>query len=190
MRDQAVMIRQFASAAARLVPHRFDVIEALDDGTPIPVEALSEDHTIGIYGAVAPRKMRDHVDGYQEIGLHALRPQARLEHTPSGSRVDLYLEHVPFRGVRFRAEELQYLEEGWWASLPEVKYPAASVLTLTHLVAEAFGSVHVNLNTRLPMPLWIRSRPLGDEDPGLQVAIQARAGDRMRPTNIHTECPM
>ena len=24
----------------------------------------------------------------------------------------------------------------------------------------------------------------------LQVAIQARAGDHMRPTNIHTECPM
>ena len=93
------------------------------------------------------------------------------------------------RGIRFRAEELQYLEEGWWATLPEVKYPAHTALALAHLVRDTFGRADIYLNVELPMPLWIRSGALEDEA-RLQVAIQARAGDRMRPTNIHTECPM
>jgi hypothetical protein len=183
-------IATFAHAASILVPHRFDVISVLDDGTVIPTEALSEDHTIGIYTDVAPRKMRDHVDGYRRLDLSELRPQSVLSSTPSGMRHDLFLEVVPMRGIRFRAEELQYLEVGWWASLPEVKYPALTVLAMAHLVREAYDRVHIYINEGLPMPLWIRSGPLEDETADLQIAIQARAGDRMRPTNIHTECPM
>lgn len=187
--DESV-IAMFADAASRLIPHRFDLVTSLDDGTRIPVEALSEDHTVGIYAEVAPRKMRDHLDGYREVSLAELRPVVAPAQSPAGVAHDVFLEYVPLRGVRFRAEELQYLEEGWDAALPEVKYPALSVLALTHLVGEVFGQVLVYLNGALPMPLWIRSQPIVAKETGVQVAIQARAGDRMRPTNIHTECPM
>jgi hypothetical protein len=190
MPDPKSTIAFFAEAASGLVAHRFDVITALDDGTPIPTEALSEDHTIGLYGSVAPRKMRDHAGGYRRLTIPELRPQSLVSRTPEGSRTDLFLEYVPMRGVRFRAEELQFLEEGWWARISEVKYPAVTVLTFAHLISESFGDVEIYLNPELPMPLWLRSQPLDADPVEIQVAIQARAGDRMRPTNIHTECPM
>lgn len=70
------------------------------------------------------------------------------------------------------------------------KYPAQTVLALAHLVHEMSGSAFIYVNTTLPMPLWIRAHPLGSAEVGVQVAVQARAGDRVRPTNIHTECLM
>jgi len=189
--DPTAIVRTFADAAATLVPHRFDVLETLDDGTRIPVEALSEDHSIGVYADVAPRKMREHVDEYQRIDITFLRPQIRLEVGLAGSSTQWFLEYVPLRGVQFRAEQLQYLEEGWPATLAEVNYPAHTALALAYLVQEAYGSSAViYLNTTLPMPLWIRSQPIDSSDPGVQFAIQVQAGNRMRPTNIHTECPM
>jgi hypothetical protein len=184
------IISAFSQAAAILLPHRFTLIRALDDGTAIPAEALSDDHSIGIYWDVAPRKMREHVDDYEQIDISCLRPKSTLGMGASGSRHEWFLEYVPMRGVRFRAEQLQYLEEGWTATLAEVKYPAQTVLALTHLVREASGSVITYLNTRIPMPLWIRAQPFGSPNVGVQIAVQARAGDQMRPTNIHTECPM
>jgi hypothetical protein len=190
MADPRDRIATLAAFASTVVPHRFDVIDALDDGTTIPTEALSEDHTIGIYAQVAPRKMREHIHGYRRIEIAELRPQTVVTPTASGVRHDIFLEYVPLRGVRFRAEDLQYLEEGWWATLHEVKYPAITVLALAHLIREAYDTAAIYLNTVLPMPLWIRSGPLEDESVDVQVAIQARADDRMRPTNIHTECPM
>jgi hypothetical protein len=188
MGDPVSMISTFADAAGGLLAHRFDVVVALDDGTAIPPEALSEDHTIGIYGDVAPRKMREHVDGYRLASLQELRLQSRMTSTPEGWKTELFLEHAGLRGVRFRAEDLQYLEDGWWATISEVKYPAVTVLILAHLIQESVGESYVYLNDRLPMPLWIRSRPLESPNVEVQVAIQVRAGDRMRPTNIHTEC--
>jgi hypothetical protein len=188
--DRVATIRQFATAADNLLPHRFDVLEALPDGPPIPAEALSEDHTIGIYCGTTPRKMRDHKGGYSPVEIADFAVQETVQRTPSGGRLEAYLEYVPLRGVRFRTEELQYLEEGWWASLPEVKYPALTTLTLVHLVKEAFGEVHLYLNRDRPMPLWIRAAPLDADEPVLEFAIQARSGDSMRPTNIHTEAPM
>lgn len=189
--ETATIVKAFAHAAEALIPHQFTVIDRLDDGTSIPIEALSEDHSVGVYGDVAPRKMRDHASGYSEINLARLRPVTRLEPRIAGWSQQSFLEHVPMRGVRFRAEELQYLEHGWDATLAEVTYPATTVLALAHLVHEAYGdSVHVYLNTVLPMPLWIRAKPMGSSELGVQFAIQVRAGSRMRPTNIHTECPM
>jgi hypothetical protein len=188
--DDVATIRQFATAADLLLPHRFDVLEALPDGPTIPAEALSEDHTIGIYCGTSPRKMRDHRAGYRPIDVADFALLETMQRTPFGVRLEAYLEYVPLRGVRFRTEELQYLEEGWWASLPEVKYPAHTTLTLLHLVKEAFGEVHSYLNPDRPMPLWIRAAPLDTAEPVLQFAVQARSGDSMRPTNIHTEAPM
>lgn len=188
--DDATTVRALAHGAANLVSHRFDVIDTLLDGSRIPVEALSEDHSVGIYGSVAPRKMRDHVDGYAAVDLAELRPNLELATTPFGAKYQEVLEYVPLRGVRFRAEDLQYIEEGWAATLVEVKYPLYTTLALLHLVAEAFGSARLYLNRRLPMPLWIRSEPLGEEPARAQIAIQVTATGRMRPTNIHTECSM
>jgi hypothetical protein len=191
MDGSATIVRTFTTAAADLTPHRYTIIDALDDGTSIPVEALSEDHSVGVYGEVAPRKMREHADGYVEINLARLRPQTRLERTIAGWTQQSFLEYAPLRGVRFRAEELQYLEEGWDATLAEVKYPTTTVLALAHLVNEAYGdSARVYLHTALPMPLWIRAHPFDSSDVGVQFAIQVRAGNQMRPTNIHTECSM
>jgi hypothetical protein len=104
--------------------------------------------------------------------------------------VEQYLEYVPLRGVRFRAERLQYLEEGWWATIPQVKYVSLTVLGLLYLVKRHYGSAHLCLHTELPMPLWIRSAPLAEEATGVQAVIQVRDENRTRPTNIHTECPM
>ena len=183
-------IGEFAIAASQLLPHRFDIIDVLADGPSIPMEALSEDHTIGIYGSVAPRKMRDNQHLYSQADIAEFAPQIQLAPHATGVRCDHYLEYVPLRGVRFRVEQLQYLEEGWWSSLPEVKYPTHTVLTLLSLVFDTYGSVFLYLNKTIPMPLWIRTAPITEADSGVQLAIQARAGDRLRPTNIHTEAPM
>jgi hypothetical protein len=188
--DSIATIRQFATAAELLLPHHFDVLQALPDGPPIPAEALSEDHTIGIYCGTTPRKMLDHVDGYRPAEIADFAMLQSVDRTPSGGRVEAHLEYVPLRGVRFRTEVLQYLEEGWWATLPEVKYPALTTLIVLHLIKESFGEVHLYLNRELPMPLWIRAAPLERGENVLQFALQARSGESMRPTNIHTTAPM
>src|SRR5579883_3381878 len=107
-----------------LLPHRFDVITALDDGTPIPLEALSEDHSIGLYGETIPYKMRENLAGYQWVEIADFLPQQRVARTATGARVEWFLEYPPLRDARFRTERLQYLDEGWWAETAEVYYPA------------------------------------------------------------------
>src|SRR5262249_13010597 len=49
MTDTLAEIEAFATEASTVVPHRFTLITALDDGTAIPPEALSEDHSVGLY---------------------------------------------------------------------------------------------------------------------------------------------
>jgi hypothetical protein len=188
--DTLAEIGAFGAEASALVPHRFTLITALDDGTAIPPEALSEDHSVGLYGAVVPRKMRENLGGYREIDVADLVPQQVLTATATGARAEQFLEYVPLRGVRFRAERLQYLEEGWWATVPQVKYVALTVLGLLYLVKHRYGSAQLCLNTELPLPLWVRSAPLAGEATGVQAVVQVRDERRTRPTNIHTECPM
>ena len=190
MINERVEIEAFAAEASTLIPHQFDLITALDDGTTIPPEALSEDHSIGVYGVIAPYLMRANLSGYREIEVADLLPQQVLTATATGARMEQFLEYVPLRGVRFRAEQLQYLEDGWSATMPQVKYVALTVLALLYLVKHRYGSAHLFVNAELPMPLWIRPAPLAEEAAGVQVAIQVRDEHRMRPTNIHTECPM
>jgi hypothetical protein len=190
MADVVAELTQVAEDLSTVLPHRFDVITALPDGTSIPPEALSEDHTIGLYGDVIPRKMRENADGFREIEVADLLPQLALERTTTGATVQWFLECPALRNVRFRAERLQYLEEGWWGVTGEVKYPAATVLGLLHVVKARYGLARIYLNTELPLPLWIRSTPLNESNPGVQAAIQARGEGRVLLTNIHTECPM
>lgn len=189
MSSEMSTIRDFADAAEAVIPHRFEIIDRLADGTAIPVEALSEDHSIGIYAGVAPRKMREQENGYVRTRPEAFVSRLRSHATPSGMDIRSFIEYVPLRGVRFRAEKLQYLEEGWTATIPEVVYPTHSVLALMNLVHERFGEAFLYLNTTLPMPLWLRSHAIG-EPAAVQVALQAYAGGRIRPTNIHSECTM
>ncbi len=186
--DAVADIEAVAAELSRLVPHTFGIVTALNDGTVIPTEALSEDHTIGLYRTAVPRKMRENLAGFRDVGVADMAPQRALEATPTGARADLYLEVPALRGVRFRAERLQYLEEGWWAVTGEVKYPAATVLAALHVVKQRYGAAHLCLNTELPMPLWVRSTPLGQESRGVDVVIQARGEGRVLFTNIHSEC--
>jgi hypothetical protein len=65
--------------------------------------------------------MRESIAGYQPIEIADLLPQLASVHTPTGVCTEWYLEYVPLRGVRFRAERLQYLGQGWWAVTSEVK---------------------------------------------------------------------
>jgi hypothetical protein len=190
MTDVQAEIEDFATEASTLIPHRFTLITALDDGTTIPPEALSEDHSLGLYGAIIPYKMRENLSGYREIEVADLRPQQVLTATATGARLEQFLEYPPLRGVRFRAERLQYLEEGWWATIAQVTYVSRTVLALLYLVKRRYGAAQLCLNTELPMPLWIRSAPLAGEATGVQAVIQVRDENRTRPTNIHTECPM
>jgi hypothetical protein len=188
--DALSEIEAFADQASVLIPHRFEILTALADGTPIPPEALSEDHSLGLYRGVLPNKMRQNLAGYRPIEVADLLPQLATERTPTGLRADWYLEYVPLRGVRFRTERLQYLEEGWWAVTSEVKYPAQTVLALLHLLKQCYGTAHLLVNAELPMPLWLRPAPLGQEGGGVEAVVQARGEGRVLPTNIHTECPM
>src|SRR5262245_55313934 len=164
--DAVAEIEAVAAELSKLVPHTFGIVTALNDGTVIPTEALSEDHTVGLYRTAVPRKMRENLEGFRDVDVAEMAPQRALEGTPTGARADLYLEVPALRGVRFRAEWLQYLEEGWWAVTDEVKYPAATVLAALHVVKQRYGEAHLVLNTELPMPLWIRSAPLGQESRG------------------------
>ncbi len=184
--DAGAEIGEVAALLAEQLPHAFEIITALGDGTPIPEEALSEDHTIGLYGSVAPRKMRDSLEGFREVEVADFVPQRE----PAGTRAGLYLEFPGLRGVRFRAERLQYLEEGWWAVSGEVKYPAEAVLACSYVMKQRYGEVHLYLNSELPMPLWVRSGPLEAPARGVQVVIQARGEGRVLFTNIHSECTM
>ena len=190
MRDPVSEIREFADDAAAIVPHRFDVITRLNDGTPIPPEALSEDHTVGLYAGTMPRKMRESATGFRDVELSDLLPRAPLETTATGARMEWFLEYPGLRNVRFRTERLQYLDEGWWAVTSEVKYPAVTVLGLLHAMKRRYGAAHICLNTELPMPLWLRSAPLAQAAGGVQAVVQARGEGRLLLTNIHTECPM
>lgn len=190
MTDVIAEIRKVAEQLSRVLPHSFEIITALPDGTPIPPEALSEDHTIGLYGEAIPRKMRESADGFREVEIADFLPQLVMEPTSTGASAQWFLEYPPLRDVRFRAERLQYLEEGWWAVTSEVKYPAGTVLCLLHAVKARYGSARICLNTELPMPLWVRSAPLGAGSRGVEAVVQARGEGRVLLTNIHSECPM
>src|SRR5262249_21874747 len=159
MTDTLAEIEAFATEASTVVPHRFTLITALADGTAIPPEALSEDHSVGLYGAIVPRKMRENLGAYREIDVAELRPQQVLTATATGARVEQLLEYVPLRGVRFRAERLQYLEEGWWATIPRVTYVSLTALGLLHLVKRRYGSARPGPNTDLPPPPGVPSAP-------------------------------
>jgi hypothetical protein len=188
--DAVAEIRAVAALLTEQLPHTFEIITALGDGTPIPGEALSEDHTIGLYGAVVPRKMRESLEGFREVEVSDFVPQRELARTPTGTRADLYLEFPGLRDVRFRADRLQYLDEGWWAVTREVKYPAEALLACSHVMKQRYGEVRLYLNSELPMPLWVRSDPLGAPTRGVQIVIQARGEGRVLFTNIHSECTM
>jgi hypothetical protein len=188
--DAIAEIEAVAGQLSKLVPHKFEIITALGDGTAIPAEALSEDHTIGLYREAIPLKMRENLSGFREIEVADLVPQRVAESTPTGARADLYLEAPRLRGIRFRAERLQYLEEGWWAVTSEVKYPAATVVAVLHVIKERYGTAYLCLNAELPMPIWVRSAPLAGEARGVEAVVQARGEGRILFTNIHSECTM
>jgi hypothetical protein len=190
MANGVAEIERLAAQVSSLIPHRFEIITRLDDGTAIPPEALSEDHSLGLYGEIVPYKMRENLAGYRQIEIADLVPQQELARSATGMRAGWFLEYPPLRDVRFRAERLQYLEEGWWAVTAEVKYPAETTLALLYTIKQLYGAAHLYLNTELPMPLWIRPAPLGEETQGAQAVIQARGEGRILSTNIHTECPM
>ncbi|MCC6446982.1 MAG: hypothetical protein IT210_26455 [Armatimonadetes bacterium] len=175
-------IERFARLAEQVLPHRFDIIEQLDDGTRIPSEALSEDHTIGLYYEQIPLKMLDEEEAFIEVGWDDFERQTG----PDGD----YLEYAPLRHVRFRAEKMQYLTEGWWVTTPCVRYPAATAEALARLMEESYGEAHLYLHPKMPMPLWIRTESKGQDYEGVQAVIQARGPDRMLPVNIHTEVTM
>lgn len=185
-----VEIQRLADRLATMIPHRFEVITRLPDGPEIPPEALSEDHSLGLYGEVVPYLMRQAVAGYRAVEVADLSPQVVLQRTPTGIQASWFLECPGLRGVRFRTERLQYLEDGWWATAPEVHYPAETVLAALHAVKALYGAAYLYLNTELPMPLWVRPAPLGEPVAGAQAVVQARSEGRVIPTNIHTECPM
>ena len=188
--EALAQIQNFIERITPLLPHHFEVIAALDDGTAIPAEALSQDHSLGLYAESIPYKMRQNLAGYQLVEVADFLPRQCCERTATGTRVEWLLEYPPLQGVRFRTERLQYLEEGWWAETAEVCYPAETVLTLLHVFKTLYGTVSLCLNTELPMPLWIRSAPLGQPTTEVQAVVQARGEGRVLPTNIHTECPM
>jgi hypothetical protein len=187
MSDCVSELERFAEEASKLIPHRFEIVTGLDDGTRIPAEALSEDHTVGLYVGVMPRKMRENLDGFRSIEVADLVPQ---QAAASEESEGLFLEYAALRNTRFRAERLQFVEEGWWAVTSEVKYPAGTVLGLMHVVKELYGAAHLCINGELPMPLWIRAAPLGEETGTVQAVVQAWGEGRVLLTNIHTECPM
>jgi len=110
--------------------------------------------------------------------------------TRTGSKADWFLEWPSLRNVRFQTDRLQYIEEGWWAVTSEVKYPAATVLAVMHVIKRRYGAARICLNAELPMPLWIRSVPLRQAAVGVEVAIQARDEERTLSTNIHSECSL
>lgn len=96
---------------------------------------------------------------------------------------------MQLRGVTFRAEKLQYLAEGFLARVAECKYKAKPVLGSLFVMKNTYGSAHIYINTRLPMPLWIRPNKIDDLKNMPQVVIQAFSGDRCIPTNIHVDVP-
>jgi hypothetical protein len=190
MGEGLLELKRAAAEVERLLPHRFEIITALADGTPIPAEALSEDHTIGLYAGTIPRKMRDAAAGFQEVEIGDFLPQRPGRADGESASGEWHLEYPPLRGVRFRAERLQYLEEGWWAVTGEVKYPASAVLALLYVTKQRYGSAQMLVNTELPMPLWIRPGAGGKAAGAVEAVVQARGEGRVLFTNIHSECPM
>lgn len=180
-----VLVPQLEAA----VPHRMTFIDRLEPDLPIPPEALSEDHSLGAYVVCLPRKMRDHLDGYVPIEVADLRVGWSMRTDAMGARTVMLLEHPGLDGVRFRAAELQYLEgEDWWCTTPSVGWPAGTVVSLLHMFKRTFGRVVMLAHPGLPHPLWLRAA-LPPEPSPVDVVVQARAPDRVLPTNIHTECP-
>ena len=177
------MIEELAEQLGPVVGHRFDMIDVINPGgLRIPAEGLAEDHTMGIYCERMPRKMLEASGSFTEIRLAELYPQR-------GGEGVAYLEYAPLRGVEFQAEKLQYLKEGFLARVAECKYKAGQVLGTLYVMNKVYGDYHIYVNTRLPMPLWIRPNEMGDRELLPQVAIQAFSGDRCTPTNIHVDVP-
>ena len=170
-------LQKIGNALNQIINHNFDVIEETEPGKPSPIEALSGDHMIGIYFDIIPRKMREKLSGFKKIEIHDLLPQKD------------FLEAEKMRGCRFQAADLQYLETDWTAYTDEVKYKTLDVLGCAHYIKKEHGNVYIYLNDEIPMPLWLRSVPLGEplspEAP--QIVIQAMSLDKPIFTNIHTE---
>lgn len=188
MTQDGKVLERAGTELGPVIGHWFDIITETEPGVPSPVEALSGDHMVGLYRDIAPRKMREQRTGFVQITPEDLRPKA--ENVDGGDT--LYLEAVSMRKSRFFAADLQYIEENWLAMVDEVKYGAREVLGSAWLMKHTFGKVFIYLNTRLPMPLWIRPVPL---DAGLQadmfqIVIQGRSLNAPIFTNIHTEVSM
>ena len=184
----AELLKETGRQLTPLIGHEFSVIDEIEPGVKCPLEALSGDHTVGIYLDVIPLKMREHLSGFQEISVADLRPQK----STSDGMERLFLEAESMRLSRFRAEWLQYLETGWEAYVDEVKYPCQEVLGTAHFMKSVYGDAHIYLNTEVPMPLWIRPRAISSKLNGEmpQIVIQGRSLDRIIFTNIHTEVSM
>lgn len=182
-------LQEAGNALEPLMAHKFSVIDEIEPGVKSPIEALSEDHTVGLYLDVVPRKVREQLAGFKEISLGYLRPHTNEN---AEGQEAIYLEAEELRNCQFRAEWLQYMEEGWWATVDEVEYPAREVLGALYYVTKTYGQAHIYLNTQVPMPLWIRPVPLSQPDDGefVQIMIQARSQGKFIPTNIHTEVSM
>jgi len=182
--DYKAILEAFGKKVGSAIEQSFDVIDEVQPGVPMLPEALSTDHTVGIYCQAIPLKMREHLDGFERISLEELKPQF-------DGKAAMYLEYEPLQGVQFRAEWLQYIEEGFAAMVDEVKYSAKAVLGAIWATKQAYGEVYIYLHKTIPMPLWIRSTPLGVEDASRpSICLQAYSGDSFIPTNIHVEVDM
>lgn len=178
------IIGDFIDVLGPAIEQEFDIIDEVEPGVPMLPEGLSRAHTAGIYCQAIPLKMREHLDGFEQINICELMPQF-LNGTVA------YLEYVPLRNVKFRAEWLQYIEEGFAATVDEVKYPAKSVLGALHAMWQIYGEVYIYMHKTIPMPLWIRSVDKEIDDPTRpSICLQAYAGDHFIPTNIHVEVGM
>jgi len=75
--DPIAEIEAVAAEVSTLLPHTFSIVTTLADGSTIPAEALSEDHTIGLYRTAIPRKMRESLDGFKDSGHRRFSAAAR-----------------------------------------------------------------------------------------------------------------
>ena len=183
MKEQ--IIKEFMELLEKAVDKPFEIINEVEPGVKMETEALSSDHTIGIYCKLLPLKVREQLDGFKKIHISELLPICN-----NGS-VE-YFECIKLRKAKFRSEWLQYIEEGFDATVDEVKYPALSVLGTLHVLYNRFNNANIFLNDKVPMPLLLSPEPIREIGNGLfpAICIQAYSGTSPIPTNIHVEVSM
>ena len=135
--------------------------------TTKPGFAMDEAKVLGIGLVGSPGAPRLDRGAYSEVELSDFLPEMVSYGEKATMRVAFYLEYPPLRGIEYRLKDQT-------KKASKVSYNAVALIGFANLFKEVYGQVHIYIDERSPMPLFIRGRPLTAEYSGFEAYIAPR----------------